>query len=481
MKSLHDCARENLSVEASELLKKGIDVNFRDELGDTPLHWAISSVADGDFPNNESSIYDSLRTYGVLLAAGADVLAKNNDGWSPLAEAFRADDCLRVQLVMPMLRQDNDDYYDANVVDIAMHEAISTQSLDMVKVILSMYPAPDELTASCYRHYEGLNLLMLAARRGCKGADIVNKLLLHDGFNKPRDVNEKGPAGNTALLYATCPWDLGSRDGRFWDSAIALLARGADPRIANERGVTPLWCAVTTRFPNRYSKGRQRVASLVTSLRRAGASADTDALGVTPLGVAVDRGLGREVVQALLIPYPHSTGADVNKQSGLPYYPPPRSRDGWDGSTWNGRRVDLTSRERYKEATPDTAKFQWTVLSIALWRLQRTQTFRDERSYEDAFSVFRLLLAHGADPTKKNCDKDEMPPLVVAVKLGLPTDVLAALLEAGAGVNNTCKDGTSALQHADGDTARYLRDYWKNKREEEEVQGGTDDAAMNDT
>ena len=55
------------------LLAAGADVNARNNYGDTPLH--------------EASCHGHMDVVRALLAAGADLGARNDDGYTPLHEA----------------------------------------------------------------------------------------------------------------------------------------------------------------------------------------------------------------------------------------------------------------------------------------------------------------------------------------------------------------------------------------------------------
>ena len=74
---LHIAARLNLPALTVSLLNQGADVHAKNNDGWTSLHWAAR--------NDASSMA------AVLLESGADVHAKNNDGWTSLYIAARND------------------------------------------------------------------------------------------------------------------------------------------------------------------------------------------------------------------------------------------------------------------------------------------------------------------------------------------------------------------------------------------------------
>ncbi|CAM9818886.1 unnamed protein product [Ectocarpus sp. 12 AP-2014] len=74
------CSFHNLKTVAA-LLRHGSAINALDQNGNTPLHMAVRAEA-GD--NGGSK----LELLGMLLSAGADQLAKNNDGDTPVSTAL---------------------------------------------------------------------------------------------------------------------------------------------------------------------------------------------------------------------------------------------------------------------------------------------------------------------------------------------------------------------------------------------------------
>ena len=67
---LHNAARNGHKEIVELLIAKGADVDAKDEDGWTPLHWAVVNGHE--------------ETVELLLANGSDVNAKDNDGETPL-------------------------------------------------------------------------------------------------------------------------------------------------------------------------------------------------------------------------------------------------------------------------------------------------------------------------------------------------------------------------------------------------------------
>ena len=65
-----DCIKQNNIDKIKELLYSGVDVNIKDNYGETPLYYA--------------STYGQLQIVKLIIEYGADVNAKDNDGDTPL-------------------------------------------------------------------------------------------------------------------------------------------------------------------------------------------------------------------------------------------------------------------------------------------------------------------------------------------------------------------------------------------------------------
>jgi hypothetical protein len=112
-------ARENNLPEISRLLSVGADVNVKDDLDWTPLHWA--------------SLKGHVQVVKELLEHGADVDAKNNRDWTPLHFA-----CLKGQLpIVKALLSDGADILATNHFEKnPVYYAVSRRHSAVIKYLL---------------------------------------------------------------------------------------------------------------------------------------------------------------------------------------------------------------------------------------------------------------------------------------------------------------------------------------------------------
>ena len=199
---IHDAARQGDEHRVSELLAAGADVNAKDEDGRTPLHWAAGSGQAG--------------AVKALLAAGADVNAKGNEGLTPLHAAAVMG---RAGVVNALLGAGAD--MNAKLEDgwTPLHTAAYSGGPGAVEVLLA---AGAKVNA---KGNEGETPLHSAARGGQAG--VVTTLLAAGA-----DVNAKGNEGVTPLHLAAGNGQAGA--------VTALLAAGAKVNARAGGKLTPL-------------------------------------------------------------------------------------------------------------------------------------------------------------------------------------------------------------------------------------------------
>jgi ankyrin repeat protein len=208
------------------LLAAGADVNAKDNYGDTAL---IAAADDG-----HTDIVER------LLAAGADVNAQNNDGRTPLIAAAKGgninpwddEDYIRVarerstDIVRRLLAVQGIKVNAQNKDgETALTIAALFSNADIVRLLLA---AGADVNA---KNKDGMTALMHAADEFATDADIVERLLAAPGA----DVNAKDKGGMTALMLAAFNGHL--------DMVERLLAAGADVNAKDKDGETALIAA----------------------------------------------------------------------------------------------------------------------------------------------------------------------------------------------------------------------------------------------
>lgn len=206
---LFSAADNDCTAIAPKLLTAGANVNARDRSGNTAL---IRAARNG-----------RVAMITFLLESGADLEQRNLDGATPLLAAIEGN---RTKAAETLLAAG------ANVATAGrsgvapLAAAAYNGNLGMVEVLLAHKADPGAADST------GKTAIDYAAARGF--TQIVARLL-----DAGVDVNAQDAHGLTALA-----WAAGHADDVPEAEAVALvtllLARGANPALADDRGMTPL-------------------------------------------------------------------------------------------------------------------------------------------------------------------------------------------------------------------------------------------------
>ena len=298
--SFLDCTLRSGSKDAAILLiAKGADVKAKDEDGNTPLHIAnnkdvasllIAKGADvnaldkyDNTPLHTAAGRDSSDIARLLIASGADVNAKDKDGNTPLHGAVMWH---IAQLLVDKGADVNAKNKDGNT---PLHGAFG--GLDRAGIPSLLIASGADVKAKDKDGNTPLHLVVL--NRMKEEAELL--------IAKGADINAKGKEGNTPLHWAVLNpdhWYTGEYSNEHHIPRL-LVAKGADVNAKNEEGNTPLHLAV-----ERYTG---EIASLLIAKGTDVNAKNKD--GNTPLHRAAE--LSQSHIASLLI----AKGADVNAKN----------------------------------------------------------------------------------------------------------------------------------------------------------------------
>jgi ankyrin repeat protein len=359
---LHQAASDNKTTEAKRLLAAGADVNARDIDGSTPLHYAARAFGADVIP--------------VLLAAGADINARDKDGATPLHVAMVFDNGGKG---IPYLLKAK---ADLNAVD---HEgctpllyALRWTNTERAKQLI----AAGADVNRCPKN--GVGPLHWA----CRGDAELVDLLIAAGAK----VNATTDGGKTPLHYAA----------QFRQSGIvaALLKAKADPNARDKKGWSPL--AIAADAPD---------LETAAALRRAGAKEPS----WTPLDEAVIFESPKKVA-ALLKEKPNVNAVDAFGRT--PLYWALRCADNKTADLLVDAGAELTNAD----------KSHASILPVAVWA--------------DRMDIAKKATAAGADV---NATDDEGCTALHWAAAGDNLEAVEVLLKNGAKINAACNSGETPL------------------------------------
>ena len=198
--ALHAAARENAPEAAKILIEGGADVNAKDDIGNTPLHWAAkgwTTTREGGAPE----------TAAILIAGGANVNAKDKYGLTPLHWARSAPKVAKI-----LLKNGANVNARSNSGKTPLHMAGSRNSPREFAALLLENGADINARDNHYNYTP----LHSAARAN---ATETAAFLIENGA----DVNARSNSGKTPLQVAA--WENAA------ETAELLIKSGADVNV----------------------------------------------------------------------------------------------------------------------------------------------------------------------------------------------------------------------------------------------------------
>ena len=385
------------------LLAAGAEVDARDLNGETPLHWAAGR-------NRNPAVI------AELVEAGADLDARDGDGNTPL-HASRRNTNPAVALLLLELGADpimvNDSGQVANPMDCSYWSTEEFARVATADATAACLAAGADVSARDEDEYTPLLLATYHGGGGTGGSvaseyPAVVTVLLEAGA----DVNARGNVRNTALHHAAAGKYVATARDRYDhvetpDIVAALLAAGADVNARDLNGNRPLHHAAS-------AEGLETVAMLL----EAGADIHVrDSEGNTPLLMAADQGFRNPgLIEALV-----EAGADVNDRN---------------------ERGETVLERAFRYPTDRLTDVVRRLLGLGADATEPGLMWRAVVDGDNP-ELITVLLAAGADVNPPSSQS----PLHGAARLGGPGSI-AALVAAGAQVDAQDSRGMTPLHEA---------------------------------
>jgi len=410
-KQISDDIRSSITI----LLVHGADVNSRDEFGNTLLHWAVK--------------YDDELLAALLINNKACIYSKNNAGHKPqsavrsrkleklLADAARApgalENCPDILSAIKLLETKQRPPAKGGPQDRWTRKLRSAAAAGNVALAIDCIMHGAVVNTFDRYGYAALH----KAVSGEKSMPPMVELLLAAGA----DINSRAQQDHTAHPHEFTPLIIAIKDGR--SAAVKLLlAKGADPTIADQDGSTPLHYLALSWKPEKMEK-------TIDLLLEAGANIDArNKAGRTPLMMTAYNNRDQEKASAMLL----EKGANPNLTDNK-------------GNTFLHQLVAGNSSKNPTQTMALLTKPGTTldlsnrVGSRALIKAVKKQNV----------AIVKQLLAAGADPNVLNKRRHSLLYSVTSCKAEKQA-IFEALLAAGCDVNIH-----NEIRYAMGETALH--------------------------
>ena len=421
------------------LLAAGAEVDARDLDGETPLHWAAER-------NRNPAVI------AELVEAGADLNARDGKGNTPL-HATRSNWNPAVAHVLLELGADpamvNDSGRVANPMDCSYWGTEVFARVATAEATAACVADGSDVSARDENEYTPLLLATLHGGAGTGGGSgtemtAVVTVLLEAGA----DVNARGNVRNTALHHAAAGKRVETARNQYDHvetpaTVAALLAAGADIHARDLNGNCPLHHAAS-------AEGVETVAMLLES----GADIHArDSEGDTPLLMAAERGFRKPEILVILV----EAGADVNDRNErgetvlerVLRHPADsltevvqRLLDFGAAVNEPGRLVTPLHHAVLRHDNPELIAVLLDAGADVNGRSRAGRSPLHSAASGGGPGVIAALVAAGADVDAR--DDRGRTPLHGAIEWKKPANV-AALIEAGANVHALIQDGDTPL------------------------------------
>lgn len=380
--TIHLAAYMGDLAKVKTFIEEGVAVNEKEAGGGTALHYAAAG--------------GQKEVAQLLLAQGADVNVKVNDGMGPLhAAVFYSDNAETVNLLISNGANVN------NSASVEDDSGMSVLGLRLLRCVMQSLSKNDDVMTAKTKSLWNSDVTNVLISNGARFGDsdkkwlsIVEEMDIPEikelAPTKSDDENEKQPDHSVTLHQAAAEGDV--------EQVTELLAAGAAINTRDENGETPLYRAA------RY--GRKQVAELLVA-KGADVNAKENRWGGTPLSWTTI-GDYRDLAGLLI-----ANGANVNSKGHYGWTP-------LHDAAWHGaRRTAELLLAKGADINAKAQRWAGTPLHSAA-----TQGHKD---------VAELLLAKGADINAGGIDG--YTPLQRAASKGY-RDVVELFIAKGADVSS---------------------------------------------